>query len=293
MTDKTIREPALASSHNIRFISIALAVYMAWVAATYALEGRVDLLQKVDPIGRMVYTAVANIAIGIILAVIVLRYLVSASFLKPGSLGFRMSRVRNLMAIGGAFAGGLALFMLQNPASTEPMVILNAFLQVLPVSIAEVIVCWALIGTSFETLGMSKGKIKSVIIGAVAASVLFGLYHYAHSAPFNQTSVVLFLMLPSIATALTYFLTRNIYAAIIIQNFLGIVGVIANIPNLEPFRQPMVPVYVMAAVSVAALLTAISVILRRSMKKKVKQKKNPSLANDSEIEKTNNGDIEA
>jgi membrane protease YdiL (CAAX protease family) len=265
---------------------------MAWVAATYALEGRVDLLQRVDPMGRVAYTAVANVAIGTLLAAVVLRYLVSHSFLRPESLGLRTSRVRNLIAIGGAFAGGLVLFMLQNPASTEPMVILNAFLQVLPVSVAEVMVCWALIGTSFETLSRSKGKIKSAIIGAVTASVLFGLYHYAHSAPFNQTSVVLFLMLPSIATALTYFLTRNIYAAIIIQNFLGIVGVIANIQNLEPFRQPLVPVYVMAAVSVAALLTAISVILRRSMKK-VKQKKNPSLANDSEIEKTDNGDIEA
>jgi hypothetical protein len=176
------------------------------------------------------------------------------------------------------------------------MVVLNACLQVLPVSIAEVVVCWFLIGTSFESLSKSKGKIKSVIIGGVAASVLFGLYHYAHSAPFNQTSVVLFLMLPSIATALTYFLTRNIYAAMIIQNFLGIVGVIANLPNLEPYRQPMVPVYAMAAASVAALLTTISVILRRSIKRIRKKKNNnnnqTSAASKLEVKETHNGDTE-
>jgi hypothetical protein len=155
-------------------------------------------------------------------------------------------------------------------------------------------VCWALIGTSFETLVRSKWKIKSVIIGAVAASVLFGFYHYAHSAPFNQTSMVLFLMLPSIATALTYFLTRNVYAAIIVQNFLGMVGVIGNIPNLDPFRQPMAPVYAMAAVSVAALLTAIYMILRVSMKK-IKHRKNQNIdvLNEAETKDTSRGDIEA
>lgn len=59
-------------------------------------------------------------------------------------------------------------------------------------------------------------------------------------------------MLPSIATAVTYFLGRNIYAAIIVQNFMGIVGVMASLPQLEPFRQPMVPVYAVSAVSICS-----------------------------------------
>jgi hypothetical membrane protein len=77
-------------------------------------------------------------------------------------------------------------------------------------------VCWALIGSSCESLAKNKNKrrfVSSILVGAVAASVLFGVYHYAHSPPFNQTSVVLFLMLPSIATAVTYFLGRDIYPA--------------------------------------------------------------------------------
>jgi ABC-type uncharacterized transport system permease subunit len=106
----------------------------------------------------------------------------------------------------------------------------------------------------------------SVIVGAIAASVLFGVYHYAHSPPFNQTSIVLFLMLPSIATAVTYFLGRDIYAAVIVQNFMGIFGVIANLPALEPFRQPMVLIYVLSAVSVAVLVISASVTLKRTQK---------------------------
>jgi hypothetical protein len=48
-------------------------------------------------------------------------------------------------------------------------------MQVLPVSIAEVMVCWALIGSSFESLAKNntKKRFVSVIVGAIAASVLF------------------------------------------------------------------------------------------------------------------------
>ena len=148
-------------------------------------------------------------------------------------------RLRTAAIIASAAAGGLALFMLKNPRTLEPIVVFNAFMQVLPISIAEVMVCWALIGSSFESLARNNNNnnnrriVSSVIVGAVGASVLFGVYHYAHSPPFNQTNMVLFLMLPSIETAVTYFLGRDIYAAVIVQNFMGIVGVLAGLPNFE------------------------------------------------------------
>jgi hypothetical protein len=163
--------------------------------------------------------------------------------------------------------------MLQNPRTLEPLVVFNVFMQALPVSIAEVMVCWALIGSSFESVAKNnnnnnnKGRIvSSVIVGAVSASVLFGVYPYAHSPPFNQTTIVLFLMLPSIATAVTYFLGRDIYAAVIVQNFMGIFGVMSELPNLEVYRQPMVPIYALSAISVAVLVISLSVILKRSHK---------------------------
>jgi hypothetical protein len=260
----------IKSRNALKLMAIALSVYIIWVVATYILEGRIHLFQKVDPIGRMTYVVIANIAIGTVLSAIAMRYLLKAQLLKPEQLGLSKSRLRTAAIIASATAGGLVLFMLQNPTTLEPIVVLNAFMQVLPVSIAEVMVCWALIGSSFESLirnNNNKGRIvSSAIIGAVAASVLFGLYHYAHSPPFNQTSVVLFLMLPSIATAVTYFLGRDIYAAVIVQNFIGIVGVLAGLPNLEIYRQPMVPIYALSAVSVAALVISLSATLKRTEK---------------------------
>jgi hypothetical protein len=260
----------VSSRNALKLIAIALSIYIIWVAATYILEGRILLFQKVDPIGRMTYVVIANIAIGTVLSAISIRYLLKAQLLKPEQLGLSKSRLRTATIIASAAAGGLALFVLQNPRTTEPIVVFNVFMQALPVSIAEVMVCWALIGSSFESLAKNNNKsrvLSSVIVGAVAASILFGVYHYAHSPPFNQTSVVLFLMLPSIATAITYFLGRDIYAAVIVQNFMGIFGVIANLPALEPFRQPLIPIYALSAVSVAALVISVSVMLRRSQKR--------------------------
>jgi hypothetical protein len=250
----------------LKLVAIALSLYIIWVVATYILEGRIHLFQKVDPIGRMTYVIIANIAIGTVLSAIAIRYLLKAQLVKPRQLGLSKSRLRTAAIIASAAAGGLALFMLQNPRTTEPIVVFNAFMQVLPVSIAEVMVCWALIGSSFESLAKNnnKARILSVLAGAVAASLLFGVYHYAHSPPFNQTSMVLFLMLPSIATAVTYFLGRDIYAAVIVQNFMGIVGVLAGLPNLEVYRQPMVPIYALSVVSVAALIISVSVMLKKT-----------------------------
>jgi len=263
MTQQTMNSRNTA----VKLIAIALSIYVIWVAATYILEGRIQLFQKVDPIGRLTYVVIANIAIGTDLSTITIRYLMRARFVKPEQLGLNKSRLRTAAIITLAAAGSLILFLLQNPRTTEPIVVFNVFMQALPVSIAEVMVCWALIGSSFESLAKnrsSRKKLMSVIVGAVAASVLFGVYHYAHSPPFNQTSVVLFLMLPSIATAVTYFLGRDIYAAVIVQNFMGIFGVIGSLPNLEVYRQPMVPIYALSAVSVAAVIISVSVMLTRT-----------------------------
>jgi hypothetical protein len=254
------------STSPFKLIAIALSVYAAWVAATYFLEVSINLLLRVDPVGRITYVAIANIAIGTIVSGLALRHLLKSRFVKAGQIGADKPASRIAIAMSAAIAGGLALFLLQNPLTVEPVIVFNAFMQVLPVSIAEVMVCWALVGSSFEALDRRRGRIASILAGAVTASVLFGVYHYAHSPPFNGTGMVLFLMLPSIATVAAYFVLRNIYAAVIVQNFMGIVGVMAGLPDLEPYRQPMIPIYAMSAASVAALVI-MSAMLKRSAKK--------------------------
>lgn len=250
---------------TLAFIIIALAVYAAWVASTYILEGRINLLQTVDPVGRITYVAIGNIAIGTVFSALAIRYLIRSNFVRPRQVGLSKSKSRTAIVLGAATVGIFALFAVQNPRTLEPIVVFNVFMQALPVSTAEVMVCWALIGSSFESQSRKRGRVTSIVVGAIIASVLFGVYHYAHSPPFNQTRVVLFLMLPSIATAIIYFVGRDIYAAIIVQNFMGIVGVMANLPNLEVYRQPMIAIYALSAVSVAALIISVSIVLRKSV----------------------------
>jgi hypothetical protein len=42
-------------------ILIPIAIYFLWVLATYLLEGRINLLQNPDSIGRFTYAITANI----------------------------------------------------------------------------------------------------------------------------------------------------------------------------------------------------------------------------------------
>jgi hypothetical protein len=84
----------VSSRNALKLIAIALSVYLIWVAATYILEGRIHLFQKIDPIGRTTYVVIANIAIGTILSAIAIRYLLKAQLLKSEQLGLSRSRLR-------------------------------------------------------------------------------------------------------------------------------------------------------------------------------------------------------
>jgi hypothetical protein len=123
------------------------------------------------------------------------------------------------------------------------------------VSFAEVVVCWALVGVSFEALARPKGKLIAILVGIITANLLFAVYHFAHSAPFNQLNMVLFLLIPGLLTSLVYFLGRDIYATILFHNFLGMTGVMQNI-DLTFFSQPLYPLYGLALISVLALIGA-------------------------------------
>ncbi len=71
----------------LKFIAIALSIFIVWVIATHILEGRIHIFQKVDPIGRMTYVVIANITIGTVLSAIAIRYLLKPQFVKPEQVG--------------------------------------------------------------------------------------------------------------------------------------------------------------------------------------------------------------
>jgi len=61
--------------------------------------------------------------------------------------------------------------------------------------------------------------------GAAAASLSFGLYHFAHSPPFNGPTMVAFLSLVGLRTSLFFFATRDLFATIVFHNFPAVAGV--------------------------------------------------------------------
>jgi hypothetical protein len=64
-------------------ILISLYIYVVWSIVTYLLEGRIHLLQRVDVIGRIEYVVIANMVIGTVLAIWLLRYYhISSGFIS-------------------------------------------------------------------------------------------------------------------------------------------------------------------------------------------------------------------
>ena len=154
---------------------------------------------------------------------------------------------------------GLAFYALQGAPSWNPVVLINAYAQVLVTSIAEILVCWAVIGSLSQVVLQDRGRWVSLIVAAIIASVLFGVYHFAHSPPFNTVPLVLFLSVIGLVTSVFFFVSRDVYGTIAFHNFLGILGVVRALEtsgNLSTFERPIIPLLVMAMIAVALLIAA-------------------------------------
>lgn len=256
----TARMSTATAPHNRRALSLAFVLYLLWVFATWLLEGRILTFQRPEDIGaRLIYALVANVLIGIGGSALVIRFLSNWGAISPPQAGFRgIGHAVVAVVIGGAL--GFVLYVLQGAPTFDPVVILNAFAQVLVGSIAEVLVCWAVVGSVAEAL-LRDGRARwvSVILAALIASVLFGVFHFAHSPPFNTVGTVVFLSAIGLVTSAFFFISRDVYGTITFHNFQGIFGVIGALEasgNLASFERPMIPVLIMAVVAVALLIAA-------------------------------------
>jgi hypothetical protein len=219
-------------------IFISLYVYVVW-----------SVVQRVDVIGRFEYVVIANMVIGTFLAIWLLRYYhISSGFISTKQLGFRSVNRRFWAVVGIASVIGFVLFVIQGPVSLNLVVISNVFAQTLPTSIAEAVVCWVVVGASFESLVLVKSKhefkngkmtknISAAIIGAVVAT-----------------------------TSIVFFVGRNIYAAIIFQNFQALFGVMRSI-DITSFTHPIYPLLIMGLVSILILIAADVFLVRRKIRR--------------------------
>src|SRR5262245_22750411 len=72
-----------------QIVVIAFGVYLVWVVATYLLEGRINLLHRPDPLGWVVYTVVANILIGTVMALLAMQLALKSRLVTLPQLGLR------------------------------------------------------------------------------------------------------------------------------------------------------------------------------------------------------------
>jgi hypothetical protein len=241
----------------------SIAMYLVWTLATYMLEGRINLLQQPTIAGRYTYVLIANVLIGTIGAIWVVRSVLSSQLVRLTQIGFR-SFGRTVLTIVIAVVIGVVYLFLMRPAALPSLVIINGYAQVLTVSIAEIVVCWVLVGTSFELLAKSRGKFLSLLVGTLAATILFSVYHVGHSAPFNQIHMMLILLMPGVLTSLFYFISREIYATVVFHNFQGTFGVLSNLENPEILNRPLYPLYFLVLLAIVTLIGSDMFLARRT-----------------------------
>ena len=245
-----------------RGLALALGLYAVWTAATWYLEGRIETLLRPDAVADRLVYGVANL-VAIVAAIFVIRQL-GKSGVKPADAGFG-APVRTLVSLVVGVVLGFGFYVLQGAPSLSPVVVLNAYAQVLVVTIAEIVVCWAVVGT-MVAMGASRNRLIGAIAGGVVASVLFGLYHYAHSAPFNTIAMVTLLTVVGLVTSLFFFLSRDAYGTIAFHNFLGTLGVAQALKaagKLDTLATIQTPLLAMAIVAIAVLIVADRYWLRR------------------------------
>jgi hypothetical protein len=238
-------------SHSAIF-GIALGVYLVWTAATYLLEGRIGLLISGDPSGRLVYALVANLLLGTVLVLFILSSFRRDREIPDEVYGFQSLR-RTVISVIGAFALGAVIFILSSPKTLDPVVILNLFAQAINTSTAEVLVIYLLVGATVVWLLESRGRGISLLAGIMIAAVLFGVYHIAHSPPFNTAPVIMMLTLVGVVTAVFFLVVREVYATIVFHNFLALFGVIQNI-DVANFQHPNLFLLGVLLVTLAVLI---------------------------------------
>jgi hypothetical protein len=240
----------------------ALAVYLAWTAATWLLEGWPRTLLRPQAVGlRLVYDGVANIAIGIAGAALVLSRVQGG---RPPE-GFHPP-ARTAGALLGGLALGLGVFFTSPPPSWTPAVVINGFARTFATSTAEIVVCWALCGAAVAArVRGARGRGRA--LGALVASGLFGISHLAHSPPFNSPRMVVFLTVVGLVTSAFYVVTADVWGTIAFHNglaMIGVLGALAASSRLDTYATLQPVILATALASAAVLLAAHRALVARA-----------------------------
>jgi hypothetical protein len=265
---------------RFRFILWAVGLYAVWTLATYVLEGRILTLLRPEAAGaRLTYALVANVLVGIVGAGLVLRMGMRHAGGDPQRLALR-SASRTIIGLALGLGLGFSAFVLQRPVTLDPIVVGNAFAQVWVVSVAEVLVCWAVLGKAveFEAYVADSQRLR-VFAAWLVSAVAFGVYHFAHSPPFNTVAMVSMLTVVGLATGAFFFIVRELYGTILFHNFLAMKGVtdaLAEGGKLESFNTPQLPLIATALFTTGVLIATHLLLRRQAASQTGVQRRNPS-----------------
>lgn len=244
-------------------VAAAAGLFALWMLVTYLLEGRADTFRRADQVSRFVYTVLANVCIGTIGAAMMIRALAArGTVARTASHGIARPRRIALLVSAAAVASGAFLMTQQLPTS-NPVVLTNAFAQVLVVSIAEVIVCWALFGTVVRH-ALGKGLLPATL-AIVLAALAFGAYHFAHSPPFNSVRMVLLLSGVGLATGTWFFASGDLYSTIVLHNAFALRGVLqamSDAGTLDRYATLQYPLLTTAVGAIAVLVVSDAALIR-------------------------------
>jgi hypothetical protein len=249
-------------------VVLSAALYAAWVLATYLLEGgRRTFLRPEAVADRVTYALVANLLVGTVAATWAVRVLAARGAVAMDQVGLRSRRLTGFSVMAAA-AAGLGLFILQPFPTSNAVVIGNVFAQALPVSVAEVMVCWVVCGGAVRSTSKPWGEVAAKAGAWLASAGLFGLYHFAHSPPYDTWATVGFLTSVGLVTgAFFYLIAGEVYGTVLLHNCLATVGVMKSLDaagKLGQFQSPNLPLYVMAGLAVFTVVLLDVVWVRRA-----------------------------
>ena len=249
--------PDASCRQRLGTAALAIGIYLVWVTITYLLEGSRQTLLRPEALEeRLVYALAANLLAGTLLPLWALRVIARKTRATP-----RLAESRTAMctavSVTGAVLLGLFLVMPLLPVARHPLVLINVAAQILPVSVAEVVVCWVLGGAAVEAaLAGRRSVVRRAVTWPVGAA-LFGLYHFAHSPPYDTWRMVLLLATMGLITGAYLFVSGELYGTILFHAALATVGVVGSLAEanlLSRLQTPQPSLYFTAAASLALLM---------------------------------------